>query len=170
MLIGNVGQDPDIRHLENGSTLAQFSLATSERFKDRDGNAHEQTEWHNIVAWRNLADIVGNYVKKGTPLYVEGKIRTRSYDTQDGQKRYVTEIVAETIQLLGKREGGGERPLPPEPPEPERPAQQQRQSITEAAAHVAAMQQKGRGQQPTPTTPLIKPQDIADDGADDLPF
>ena len=168
-LIGNAGKDPDIRHTDSGTTVATFTLATSERYKDRNGEVHEQTEWHNIVAWRGLADVVGNYVKKGTQVYIEGKIRSRSWDDQDGQKRYTTEIFADNIILLGKREGSG-KPLPQEPGEPVRP----HESITEAAARVAASQQKNRqGQQhpqQQPTTPLIPPEQLSDEGVDDLPF
>lgn len=106
ILVGNVGKDPDVRHLESGASVASFTLATTERFKDRNngGEYQEQTEWHNIVCWRNLADIVEKYVVKGTQLYVEGKLRTRSWDDKTtGQKRYITEINADTIQLLGKK-------------------------------------------------------------------
>lgn len=110
MLIGNVGKDPEIRYLENspaaqGSSpkVASFTLATSERYKDRNGEFKENTEWHNIVAWRALADTVEKYVKKGTQLYVEGRLRTRSWTDQSGAKRYSTEINADSIQLLGRR-------------------------------------------------------------------
>lgn len=105
MLIGNVGKDPEVRYLDSsGNTkVASFTLATTERYKDRSGEMREITEWHNIVAWRNSADVVERFVKKGTQLYVEGRIRTRSWDDQSGNKRYTTEIVADTLQLLGKR-------------------------------------------------------------------
>ena len=108
MLIGNVGSDPEIRYLDqnsqNGSAkVASFRLATSERFRDRNGESRENTEWHNIVAWRNSADIVERYVKKGTQLYIEGRIRTRSWTDQSGNKRYTTEINVDNLQLLGRR-------------------------------------------------------------------
>lgn len=103
LLIGNVGKDPDIRHLENGAVVASFSLATTERFKDKTGAVQDQTEWHNIVCWRNLAEIVEKYVTKGSQVYIEGKIRTRSWTDQTGQKRYTTEIIADNLQLLGKK-------------------------------------------------------------------
>ncbi len=104
MLIGNVGKDPDVRYLEgNSAKVAQFTLATTERYKDRNGETRENTEWHNIVAWRNTADVVEKYVRKGTQLYIEGRIRTRSWDDQNGNKRYTTEIMADTLQLLGKK-------------------------------------------------------------------
>ena len=104
LLIGNAGRDPEVRHLESGAMTATFSLATTEKFKDRStGETREQTEWHNIVCWRNLAEIVEKYVKKGTQLFIEGRIRTRSYNDKDGNTRYVTEIVADNMQLLGRK-------------------------------------------------------------------
>ena len=110
MLIGNVGQDPEVRYLDNsssGNKVATFRLATTERYKDRNsGETREITEWHSVVAWRNSADIVEKYVKKGTQLYVEGRLRTRSWDDQNGNKRYTTEIIADSLQLLGKNPAG----------------------------------------------------------------
>lgn len=110
MLIGNVGKDPEVRYLESNPAqqgpapkVASFPLATSERYKDRNGNLQENTEWHNVVVWRGLADTVEKFVKKGTQLYVEGKLKTRSWTDQSGAKRYTTEVVANVIQLLGKR-------------------------------------------------------------------
>lgn len=109
MLIGNVGKDPEIRYLDQNSPnnanakVASFPLATSERYRDRNGEQHENTEWHNIVAWRSLADLLEKYVKKGTQIYIEGKLRTRSWTDQTGNKRFTTEVVADTIQLLGKK-------------------------------------------------------------------
>jgi single-strand DNA-binding protein len=103
MLIGNVGKDPEIRHLESGTAVANLVLATSERYKDKNGEQQEQTEWHNVVLWRGLADIAERFVRKGSQIYIEGKIRSRSWEDQSGQKRYTTEIVADTMQLLGRR-------------------------------------------------------------------
>jgi single-strand DNA-binding protein len=107
ILVGNVGKDPDIRYFENDQAVANFTLATTERgFKTRDGQEiPERTEWHNIVAWRGLAKLAENYIRKGTQIYVEGKIRTRSYDDQNGVKKYTTEIFADVIQLLGRKPG-----------------------------------------------------------------
>ncbi len=101
ILIGNVGKDPEIRHMENGSTKATFPLATTETYRDRDGQRMEQTEWHNIVLWRGLADLAEKYIRKGKQLYIEGKLRTRSWEDRDGNKRYTTEIIADNITLLG---------------------------------------------------------------------
>ena len=113
ILVGNLGKDPEIKFTPNGTQVAKFSLATNERYKDKDGQWQDRTEWHNIVAWQKLAEIVGQYVKKGSKLYIEGRIRTDSWDDREtGQKKYRTEIVANDLVLLGGRgegdsEGGG---------------------------------------------------------------
>ena len=104
ILVGNVGKDPEIRHLENNLVLARFSLATSETYKNKNGEMVTNTEWHNIVAWRQLAELAERFIRKGRQLYVEGKITTRQWDDKEGNKRYTTEIVADNIRLLGKRE------------------------------------------------------------------
>lgn len=101
-LIGHVGQSPEIRHLENGNCVANFSLATSEKWKDKAGNQKEETEWHRIVIWGKLAEIVEKYVKKGGLLYLEGKNRTRSWE-KEGQKMYTTEVVCDEIRMLGSK-------------------------------------------------------------------
>lgn len=108
ILVGNLGKDPELRYTPSGAAVATFSLATTERYKDRDGNRQEKTEWHNIVAWRQLAEICGKYLHKGKQIYIEGRIQTRSYDDRDGNKRYITEIVADQMQMLGRAgdEGG----------------------------------------------------------------
>jgi len=113
MLIGNAGKDPDVRHLESGAVKASFTLATSERYKDRTtGETKEQTEWHNIVCWRALAEVVEKFVRKGTQVYVEGKITTRQYTDQSGTVKYITEIVADSLQLLGRRADAEGTPQP----------------------------------------------------------
>ena len=114
MLIGNVGRDPEVRYLDGngagsaGTKVATFTLATSERYRDRSGELRENTEWHNIVAWRQSADVAEKFVRKGTQLYIEGRLRTRSYTGQDGVKKYTTEITVDNLQLLGKRDGAPE--------------------------------------------------------------
>ena len=110
MLIGNVGKDPEIRHLENDVAVVTLPIATTERFKDRSGTVKEQTEWHNVVFWRNLAEIVEKHVRKGSQVFIEGRLRTRNWEDQSGQKRYVTEIVADTMRLLGKRPDSDNKP------------------------------------------------------------
>jgi single-strand DNA-binding protein len=106
-LIGNLGGDPEIRHLENGTAVGRFSLATNENYKDKDGNWQKQTEWHNIVVWRELADRAEKQLKKGMMVYVEGKISYRKYSGQDGVERNVTDIVANTLRMLEKLESNG---------------------------------------------------------------
>jgi single-strand DNA-binding protein len=106
ILVGNVGRDPEIKHLDNNVAVATFSLATSESYKNKNGEKVTNTEWHNIVLWRGLADIAEKYIRKGSQIYVEGKIRSRSWDDKDGNKRYTTEILGETLQLLGRPNTG----------------------------------------------------------------
>jgi single-strand DNA-binding protein len=104
ILVGNLGKDPEVRHLEGGASVAKFSLATTEAYKDKSGNRTEQTEWHNIVVWRGLADIAEKYLKKGMTIYLEGKLRTRAWDDKEGHKHYTTEIVGDTFTILSKKE------------------------------------------------------------------
>ena len=105
ILVGNLGRDPELRHLEGGLTVARFSLATTEIHKDKNGNRIEHTEWHNIVMWRGLADNAEKLLKKGSQIYLEGKLQTRDWQDKEGHKRQTTEIVAESFLLLSKREG-----------------------------------------------------------------
>ncbi|PJJ48762.1 single-stranded DNA-binding protein [Hymenobacter chitinivorans] len=106
ILVGNLGKDPEVRHLEGGSSVAHFTLATNDYYKDKSGNRVERTEWHNITAWRGLAEMAEKYLKKGQQIYVEGKLRTRQYQDKDNQTRYITEIVADEISMLGGRPQG----------------------------------------------------------------
>jgi single-strand DNA-binding protein len=108
ILVGNLGKDPEVRHLENNVAVATFSLATSESYKDKNGQRVEKTEWHNIVMWRGLAEVAEKYLKKGQMVYIEGKIRTRNYQDKEGQTRYTTEIVADEMTMLGARPEGGQ--------------------------------------------------------------
>ncbi len=104
ILIGNVGKDPEVRHLDSGVAVANFPLATSESYTAKNGERITTTEWHNIVLWRGLAEVAEKYVTKGKQLFIEGRIRTRNYEDKDGNKRYMTEIYGDTMQLLGKRD------------------------------------------------------------------
>lgn len=106
ILVGHLGKDPEVRHLENGVNVASFSLATTETITNKNGERQDLTEWHNIVVWRGLADVAEKYLKKGKLIYVEGKIKTRSWDDKEGVKRYTTEIVADSFTMLGKKEDG----------------------------------------------------------------
>ncbi len=107
ILVGNVGQDPEVKYTPSGIPVGKFSLATNERFKDKNGEFQERTEWHTIVAWRRLAEIVGEFVSKGSKVYVEGKLQTSSWeDRHSGEKKYRTEVVARDLVLLGSRDNG----------------------------------------------------------------
>jgi single-strand DNA-binding protein len=103
VLIGNAGQDPEVRHLESGIAVANFTLATNETYKDKNGEKVTQTEWHRVVLWRGLAEVAEKYVKKGELLYIEGRLRTRNWDDKDGVKRYTTEVFADVMKMLGKK-------------------------------------------------------------------
>ncbi|PRY07848.1 single-strand binding protein [Pontibacter ummariensis] len=108
ILIGNLGKDPEVRHLEGGVAVARFPIATSETFKDKSGQRQERTEWHNVVLWRGLAEVAEKYLRKGQSVYIEGRIRTNNYQDKDGIQRYSTEIVADNMTMLGGRsENGG---------------------------------------------------------------
>jgi len=103
MLIGRLGKDPEVVNFDSGTKKVSFPLATGESYTNRNGEKVENTEWHNIVMWRRLAEIGEQYLKKGDPIYIEGKIRTRNYDDKDGNKRYITEIEVENLSMLGSR-------------------------------------------------------------------
>lgn len=109
ILIGNLGKDPELRYTPGGQPVATFTLATTERWNDRNGQRQDRTEWHNVVVWGKLAELVNQYLKKGRSAYIEGRIATRSWDDKDGNKRYKTEIVATQVQFLGATgQGGGD--------------------------------------------------------------
>lgn len=117
ILIGNLGKDPDLRYTPSGVAVCTFSLATTEKWKDKNTNEmKETTTWHNIVLWRRQAEIAKEYLQKGSPVYIEGRIQTRSYDDKEGNKKWITEIVGDRLQLLGRR---GEAPEPSSAPGPE---------------------------------------------------
>ena len=121
ILIGNLGADPELRYTPSGAAVTSFNIATTEKWKNKDGQPQEQTEWHRIVLWSRLAEIAKEYLRKGSPVYIEGRIQNRSYEDKDGIKRYVTEIVGQRMQLLGSRgearanESGPSEPPPPPP-------------------------------------------------------
>lgn len=106
ILVGNLGSDPELRYTGSGTAVCNLSIATSESYKDRDGNQVETTEWHRVVAWARLAEICGEYLKKGRQVYIEGSLQTRQYEDKDGVTKYSTEIKAREMQMLGGREGG----------------------------------------------------------------
>ena len=108
ILIGNLGKDPETRYLPSGDAVANFSIATTEKFKDKSGSMQEHTEWHRISFFGRQAEIAGEYLKKGSPVYIEGRIRTRKWQDKEGQERYTTEIVGDRMQILGGRGGGSD--------------------------------------------------------------
>ncbi len=110
ILVGHLGKDPEVRHLENGVNVASFSLATTETITNKSGERQDLTEWHNIVVWRGLADVAEKYLRKGKLIYVEGKIRTRSWEDKEGIKRYTTEVVADNFTMLGKKDDNSSGP------------------------------------------------------------
>ncbi len=141
ILIGNLGQDPELKYTPSGVPVCTFSIATTEKWNDKDGNKQEKTEWHKIKVWRKQAEIAAEYLKKGSPLYVEGKLETHSWE-QDGQKRFMTEIVCDRFQMLGRKEDSG--------------------SSGSGSQYSAS---KGKSEEPADEPP---PDNFADD--DDLPF
>lgn len=164
MLIGNVGKDPEVRYLDgnnpnSGSTkVAQFTLATTERYRDRNGELRENTEWHNIVAWRNSADVAEKFIRKGTQVFIEGKLRTRSWTDQTGNKRFTTEITVDNLQLLGKKS--------------DNPGAQPAQGGYQQPAQQSYQQPAQPAYQPPVQPVQQEPMDIslADNPTDDLPF
>ncbi len=108
IIVGNLGNDPEIRNLPNGGAVANLSVATSESWKDQQGQPQERTEWHRVTMYRRLAEIAGEYLKKGSQVYLEGKLQTRKWQDQQGNDRYTTEIIADQMQMLGGRTGGGQ--------------------------------------------------------------
>ena len=114
ILIGNLGGDPEIRNLESGVKVATINIATTEYYKDKSGERQGHTEWHRVVLWRGLAGVAENYLKKGSQVYIEGRLRTRSYEDQEGKTRYVTEIEARELNMLGRRDDAGSIPPPKE--------------------------------------------------------
>ncbi len=104
ILIGNLGKDPEVRYMEGGVAVANFTLATNESYKDKAGNKVDQTEWHNIVVWRGLAEIAEKFLKKGMQVYIEGKLRSRNWTDKEGNKHYMTEVVGDHLVILGRKE------------------------------------------------------------------
>ena len=144
ILVGNVGKDPEVRHLDSGVAVANFPLATSESYTAKNGDRVTTTEWHNIVLWRGLAEVAEKYVTKGRQLYIEGRIRTRSYDDKEGNKKYITEIYGDVMQMLGNK------------------ADNQSSSNQENVA---------QNNEVSTTTPIVNEPEVNEpEGDDDLPF
>ena len=188
MLIGNVGRDPNVRYLEGnnpgaqGRKVATFTLATSERYRDRNGETRENTEWHNIVAWGQPADVCERFVHKGTQLYIEGRLRTRKYTDSQGVEKFTTEINVDTLQLLGRRDSeSGGYPSDPQGAYPQGGFQRQGgyQQPSQAYQPQGGYQQGGyqrpaapaQPAQPAPAAPAAPAAPVVDEGPnDDLPF
>lgn len=131
-LVGHLGKDPEVRRFDNGA-VCNFSLATNESYKDKDGNRVDQTEWHNIAIWKpGLVDVAEKYLKKGSLLYAEGKLRTRSWDDQDGNKRYTTEVLIDGFKMLDKAGGSSDKNTPPPPNQDDRPSEAATESESNA--------------------------------------
>ena len=168
MLIGNVGRDPNVRYLDGnsgggpGSKVATFTLATTERYRDRSGETRENTEWHNIVAWRNSADLAERFIHKGTQIFVEGRLRTRSYTDQAGVQKYTTEVVADNIQLLSRR--------PDEEAAPAQPRQQYTQAPQYSQPQYGQPAPPVQPVEPAPAAAPAVPAGMESDPSDDLPF
>ena len=118
ILVGNLGRDPEVRYMPEGGAVTNISIATTDTWKDKSGEKQERTEWHRVAFFGRLAEIAGEYLKKGSQVYVEGSLRTRKWQDKEGQERYTTEIVANEMKMLGRREGGGAEPMAREPREP----------------------------------------------------
>ena len=179
ILVGNVGKDPETRYLDESTAITKFPMATSETYKNRSGERITNTEWHNVVLWRGLAQVAEKYVKKGTQIYIEGRIKTRSYDDADGNRKYITEIVGDQMQLLGRRpdeggsaEGGqagysstaGGQDSAAQAPATGGPSAAPQGSAPQGGTQSAPGGQAGPGGDPG------DPFDGGDDGPDDLPF
>lgn len=182
MLIGNVGKDPDVRYVESAPSqqgqspkVATFTLATTEKYRDRSGEVKDLTEWHNIVAWRGLADTIEKYVRKGSQIFVEGRIRTRSWTDQSGAKQYRTEIVADNIQLLGRRsdsqgaQDGGYSPANGGYGPTQSGHAQQGDNQPHGGYGQTVKGQQGGYARPSAPQP-VSPAPVPSDAPDDLPF
>jgi single-strand DNA-binding protein len=172
ILVGNVGKDPETRYLDDSTAISKFPMATSETYKNRSGERVSTTEWHNIVLWRGLAQVAEKYVKKGTQLYIEGRIKTRSYDDSDGNKKYITEIVGDQMQLLGRRPEDGDDDQGGQ----SAAAGSSGSGTSSGSARQTASTQGGGAASPSSGQPSSggegkeDPFDSGDDGPDDLPF
>ena len=128
ILVGNLGQDPEVRYMPNGDAVANFTVATSESWKDQHGNKQERTEWSRIVIYKKLAEIAGEYLRKGSKVYLEGRLQTREWQDQQGQKRYTTEVVCHEMQMLdSKPQGGNQHQVQQQAPQQQQQAQQYQQ-------------------------------------------
>ena len=159
ILLGRLGRDPEVRYMPNGEAVCNFSIATSETWNDRNGQRQERTEWHNITMYRRLAEIAGQYLKKGREVYIEGRIQSRKYTGKDGIERTAYDIIANEMKMVGPREGGGAAPYDDGGYQQAAPQQNQYQPEAPAAAPAAPRRQ-------APAAPAA----AVDDIDDDIPF
>jgi single-strand DNA-binding protein len=134
ILVGNLGRDPETRYMTSGEAVTNIRLATTDTWKDKNGEKQERTEWHNIVFYGRQAEIAGEYLKKGRQIYVEGRLQTRKWQDKEGQDRYTTEIIADRMQMLGSREGGGAPPSGDEAPAREKTSAAEPRAAAKAGA------------------------------------
>ncbi len=152
ILVGNLGKDPEVRYLEGGTAVANFPIATSETYKDKNsGERKTNTEWHNIVLWRGLAEIAEKYLKKGSQVYIEGKLKTRQWQDKDGNNRYTTEIVGDNLQMLGRKDDNNS-------------------SVPVATSSTPATSPIESTSSPAATTPSTPETEGSSSEVDDLPF
>lgn len=171
ILVGNLGNDPEIRYMPNGNAVANLSIATSESWKDQQGNMQERTEWHRVTMYRRLAEVAGEYLKKGSQVYLEGKLQTRKWQDQQGQDRYTTEIIADQMQMLGGRgdgagqgQGGGYQQRPQSPNAGSQHGGGQNQGGYQQQPNANQRPAQNQGNQPPP---MAEPDFDFDD---DIPF
>ncbi len=171
ILVGNLGNDPEIRYMPNGNAVANLSIATSESWKDQQGNMQERTEWHRVTMYRRLAEVAGEYLKKGSQVYLEGKLQTRKWQDQQGQDRYTTEIIADQMQMLGGRgdgagqgQGGGYQQRPQSPNAGSQHGGSQNQGGYQQQPNANQRPAQNQGNQPPP---MAEPDFDFDD---DIPF
>lgn len=177
ILIGNLGKDPEVRYLEGGIAVANFPLATTETFRDKNGNKNEQTEWHQIVLWRKLAEVAEKFLRKGQMIYLEGKIRSRNWEDKEGNKRYTTEIFGDVLTILSRRDDQNSNFVRPQNTQygqqqgngngNYQPQQQQQQQQPQQQSQPQVQQQQNLNIDPNtdPNHPAVLP-----DSPDDLPF
>ena len=167
ILVGNVGMDPEVRTLETGVKTARVRLATTEKMFNRESReSTDHTEWHTITLWRGLADVVDRYVRKGSQIYIEGRLRTREWTDKDGNKRYTTEILADEMKLLGARREGGDQPAYQQQSSGFQPQGGYQQPAYQQPAYAAPAPQPAYAPEPQPVAPAVAPMDTDDD----LPF
>lgn len=168
IVVGNLGNDPEVRYLPNGNAVANISIATSESWKDQQGQQQERTEWHRVTMYRRLAEIAGEYLKKGSQVFIEGKLQTRKWQDQQGNDRYTTEIIADNMQMLGGRNDGGQQGGGQQGGYNQSRGQQPQGGYNQPAQQNNYQQKPQQPNQPQQQAPNMSEPDI--DFDDDIPF